>query len=233
MLDNEVHVWYARLDSPSAVLRSLYETLAPCEKSKARQFKFHVDVCRFIARRGILRYLLAKYAGIAPAEVELLSSEQGKLHIAGHQSSRLRFNLSHSGGLAVYALTLDRDVGVDIECIDQSMAWQGISKAFFTEREQNVIEQLPVPRQSEAFFEIWTQKESILKADGMGLQFDPARINVADDYVPGRAAVLYHNDCLWKLVSLSANGFANTLAAAGVEWRVQQNHWPSIRPNLF
>jgi len=113
------------------------------------------------------------------------------------------------------------------------MAWQGISKAFFTGREQNVIAQLPSSLQSEAFFEIWTQKESILKADGTGLQFEPARINVADDYVPGRDTVLYHNDCLWKLISLSANGFASTLAAAGAEWRVRKNHWLPIRPNLF
>jgi 4'-phosphopantetheinyl transferase len=226
MLDNEVQVWYARLDLPSAALRQLYETLAPSEKSKAARFKFHVDCRRFIARRGILRCLLAKYAQMAPAKVEMLSTERGKLQIAPHQSSRIRFNLSHSRGLSVYAFTLDRDVGVDIECIDQSMAWGSISRAFFTGCEQNVISRLPASRKSEAFFEIWTRKESILKADGRGLQFDPARIHVAEDYSPGRPTVLYHNDCLWKLVSLSANGFATTLAAAGVDWRMQQNHWP-------
>jgi 4'-phosphopantetheinyl transferase len=222
MLDDEVQVWYARQDLPGAALRRLYGALAPDEKSKAALFRFPLDCRRFIARRGILRSLLSKYARIAPAKVELVSSKQGKLHIAAHQSSRIRFNLSHSRWLAIYAVTFDRDVGVDIERIDRSVAWQDISKAFFTECEQNVISRLPADRQPDAFFEIWTRKESMLKALGMGFQFDPAHINVADDYAPGGVTTLRHDVSLWKLLPLSADGFAAALTAAGTGWSLRQ-----------
>jgi 4'-phosphopantetheinyl transferase len=225
MYDDEVQVWYACLDLPGSALCRFYAALAPDEKFKAAQFKFHVDRCRFIARRGILRSLLAKHIGIAPAEVELLCSEQGKTCIAAHQSSRIRFSVSHSRWLAMYALALDRDVGIDVERIDRSLAWQDISKAFFSGSEQDVISRLPSARQPESFFEIWTRKESLLKAFGMGFLFDPAQINVAEDYVPGRATTLRHEERLWKLVPLGASGFAATLTAAGSEWRVQRHHW--------
>lgn len=221
----EVHVWYARLDLPCAVLHRLYGTLAPDEKSKAAQFRFHADRCRFIARRGILRSLLAKYTSIAPAEVELRSSEHGKLHIAVHQNPQIRFNLSYSQWLAIYAVTLDREVGIDIERIEQGVAWRDFSKILFTGREHDFISRLPVRRQPEAFFELWTRKESILKALGTGLQSDPAHINVADDYAQSKVIAMQHGGCLWKLLSLSADGFASTLTAAGAGWRVHRHRW--------
>lgn len=217
---DEVHVWRARLELSDALLSRLYTTLSRDEKLKAARFKFHADRSHFIARRGLLRSLLAKYLRVTPAEVDLQRSEHGKPHLAEGQDSRIRFNLSASQGFAIYAVSLDREVGIDIERIDENFAWRDISKVFFTLCEQDIISRLPATKQSQAFFEIWTRKESILKAIGTGLRFNPSHINVAEDYALGRVTALRHDNRLWKLISLSANGIAATIAAPGGGWRV-------------
>jgi 4'-phosphopantetheinyl transferase len=161
-----------------------------------------------------------------PAGVELQSSEQGKLRVAERQGSQIRFNLSHSKGFAIFAITRGREVGIDIEQVDGTRAWRDVAKVFFTGCEREVISRLPADRQIEMFFEIWTRKESILKALGMGLQFDPAHIDVAGNDSLGREITLRHEERPWKLLSLSADGFAATLAAPSDGWHVQQHHWP-------
>lgn len=223
--EDEVHVWRARLQLSGAVLHRLYCTLSPDEKSRALKFRFPGDRCRFIARRGILRRLLSRYTSMDPVGVELQRSEQGKLRIAERQGSQVRFNLSHSKGFAIFAITRGREVGIDIEQVDGTSGWRDVAKVFFTPREQEVISRLPADRQTETFFEIWTRKEAILKALGLGLQFDPAHIDVAGNDALGKEITLLHEDRPWKLFSLSADGFAATLAAPSNGWRVQRHDW--------
>ena len=224
--EDEVHVWRARLQLSGVALHRLYGTLSPDEKSQALKFRFLGDRCRFIARRGILRCLLSRYTSMDPAGVELQRSEQGKPRIAERQSSQVRFNLSHSKGFAIFAITLGREVGIDIEQVDRTSAWRDVAKVFFNRCEQEVISRLPADRQTETFFEIWTRKEAILKALGMGLQLDPTYIDVAGNDAPGREITLCHEDRPWKLLSFSGDGFASTLAAPSDGWRVQRHDWP-------
>jgi 4'-phosphopantetheinyl transferase len=160
-----------------------------------------------------------------PVGVELQRSEQGKLRIAERQGSQVRFNLSHSKGFAIFAITRGREVGIDIEQVDGTSGWRDVAKVFFTPREQEVISRLPADRQTETFFEIWTRKEAILKALGLGLQFDPAHVDVAGNDALGKEITLLHEDRPWKLFSLSADGFAATLAAPSNGWRVQRHDW--------
>lgn len=226
MMADQVEVWHARLDLPDAALRRLYTVLSPEEQLRAGQFKFYADSSGFIARRGILRWLLAKHTGIAPNAIELRRSHLGKLQLAPHQDSRMRFNLSHSGPTAIYAITLDRSVGIDIERVKRDVALREVANLTFSQRERDVISRLPAVRRRAAFFEIWTRKESLLKALGIGFTLDPASINVAHDGVLNKENVAQHNGCLWKLVSLSAAGFAAALAAEGEGWSARQHYWP-------
>ena len=86
----------------------------------------------------------------------------------GFAANDLRFNLSHSHDLAMYAFALARDVGVDIEMIRADAANDRIAENFFSPTEVAMLRALPHERQVEGFFNCWTRKEAYVKARGAG-----------------------------------------------------------------
>src|SRR6185369_10759928 len=99
---DEAHVWRARLDQPERLAEFL-ATLAPDERERADRFRFQKDHDHFITARGVLRALLSRYLHVSPADLSFGYSEHGKPSLAGHHSGDLRFNVSHSHELALFA----------------------------------------------------------------------------------------------------------------------------------
>src|SRR5262245_48203487 len=111
----EVHLWVAGLDSETA-FRCLAGTLSVPERDRAQGLVFEKHRRRSIVARGVLRNILERYLGEPASAIELKSTAEGKPGLAGRfAASGLRFNLSHSGDCAVYAVTRVGEVGVDIE----------------------------------------------------------------------------------------------------------------------
>jgi 4'-phosphopantetheinyl transferase len=170
-LGNEVHVWTARLDREAEELHDLEATLSPDERARADRFHFARDRQRFVAARGVLRTLLGKYLRQAPASLEFSYGPYGKPSLAGANAARgLSFNLAHSAELAVYAISRQRNLGVDVERIKPESAGEDIARRFFSAREVGDLQTLPPEARVAAFFNCWTRKEAYLKATGMGLQ---------------------------------------------------------------
>src|SRR5579871_3718112 len=141
---DELHVWLARLEVASQQLVELKRSLSPDELERADNFYFERDRRRFIAGRGILRTLVASYLAAAPSALRFDYNEFGKPRLEGApENCELRFNLSHSGGLALIAIALARDVGVDIEAIDNSVGTEEIAKNFFSTSEVSALQRLP------------------------------------------------------------------------------------------
>lgn len=138
---NEIHIWRVALDVTALEMRRLRRTLSADELARAARFHFHRDRRRFIAARGALRNLLAKYLKQAPSALRFSYGPWGKPSLL--PPNDLRFNLSHSHDLALYAVS-GREVGIDLERIDGRFG-------------------------GEPFFVEWTQHEASLKAGGMGL----------------------------------------------------------------
>src|SRR5689334_2784137 len=99
---HEVHVWRAALDQPRW-LSDFFATLAPDEKNRAARFHFQKDREHFIAARGLLRRLLSGYLKVKPHDLAFGYSAHGKPFLLGEQAGGLRFNVSHSHGLALFA----------------------------------------------------------------------------------------------------------------------------------
>ena len=161
--NNEVHVWRSTLDLPTELFAKL---LSSDEQVRADRFRFNQHRQRFIAGRGILRSLLGHYLQIPPDQVQFIYSEKGKPSLA---NQRLQFNVAHSQGLALYAVALDRPVGVDLEQVRAIVDLNALTQRFFSPNEHAAICNLPLDQQSQAFFRYWTCKEAYLKATGEGL----------------------------------------------------------------
>jgi len=82
---------------------------------------------------------------------------------------RIRFNSSHSGALALVAVTLDCELGVDIEQFRPMPDLQEIAARFFCAGEEAELMSVAPALREPAFFRCWTRKEAYIKAIGDGL----------------------------------------------------------------
>lgn len=221
---DEVHIWRATLDQPISQIESFRHTLAADEQARAERFYFQRDRERFIVARGVLRALLGFYLLSAPECLSFCYSSQGKPALAGESGGdTVRFNLSHSHGVALYAVTRGREVGIDFERIRFDLEVEQIAERFFSRREIATLRTLPIDLRTYAFFLCWTRKEAYIKARGEGLSLPLDQFDVS--LVPGEPAALLsthpdpHEALRWSLQELSPTpGYVAALAVEGHGW---------------
>lgn len=225
---NEVHVWQAKLDDHDADL--LRPLLAADEISRADRFHFAKDRNHYIVARALLRKLLAAYLGISleinAEAIRLSYGEKGKPFLTDPEHAPLKFNLAHSHGLALYAFSLGREVGIDLEFVKEDLESEEIAQRFFSPREVQVLKTIPANLRRQAFFDCWTRKEAYIKARGEGLSLPLEAFDVA--FAPGEPAALLRNDQepaeveRWTMRSLAApSGYVAALVAEGDDWDLQ------------
>src|SRR5687767_3102433 len=116
--DDVIDVWRVNLNRPAEQVEGLLQTLAPDERDRAERFHFPSDRRHFINARGVLRVVLSRYLDAAPAELQFCYGPFGKPSLTPQfGGDALRFSVSHSHGLALYAFTRGREIGIDLEYI--------------------------------------------------------------------------------------------------------------------
>jgi 4'-phosphopantetheinyl transferase len=227
---SEVHVWRARLDQPHALANWL-NTLAPDERERAARFHFQKDRDHFITARALLRAILSTYLKVRPDHLSFGYTAHGKPFLVGANGGDVRFNVSHSHGLALFAVARGRDLGVDLEYMRPEVAGEQIAERFFSATEVASLRALPVSQQTEAFFNCWTRKEAYIKARGEGLSHPLHQFDVS--LVPGEpAALLQTRDAAnevsrWAMLELAPGaGFRAALVAEGSGWQIRRWQWP-------
>jgi 4'-phosphopantetheinyl transferase len=218
---NEVHIWRTRLDVDFAILSSYATFLSTDEQQRAVQFKFTRDRDHFTVARAILRQLLGGYLGQPPAEVPIESLRYGKPALAAAKIPPLRFNLSHSHGLALFAFCFEHEIGIDLEKIRPEVALEGIENNFFSTRERDELAALSLELRAGGFFHCWTRKEAYVKALGGGLNMNLQEFDVS--LTPGQPVTLNSSDRQrWSLYSLEPGaGFVGALVVEGRDHRVR------------
>jgi len=167
----QVHLWHLYVpDQDVPAHEEAMALLTPEEREKHGRFHFARDRRRYLMTRWLIRSLLSRYAPIAPRDWRFETNAYGRPRIANAlpQAKRLRFNISHSASLIVVALTVEREVGVDVEHTARAAPLE-IAQQFFSADEAQALRQLPAELQPSRFWDLWTLKESYIKARGMGL----------------------------------------------------------------
>ena len=215
----EVRLFLAWLNPEPARLGALRALLSAREEQRAQKFATEELRGRWVAARGMLRELVGAAQGVPAREVQFRYAAHGKPGADG-----LRFNVSHSGDRALYALSPDVEVGVDVE-LPRTRRTDALARRFFAPGEQERLFALPEPARVDAFFRLWTCKEAFLKATGEGLsrslrsyEIDPARGRVlwAEREVAAR----------WSVMPLDVpDPYRAALVAEGTP-RVRQVRWP-------
>lgn len=164
---NEIHVWHTDLTAQEAAIDRLFPLLDNHEQSRAARFLVPEPRVQFILSRAFLRIALGQYLQIAPREVRFHTAEHGKPELTG--GSGLHFNLSHTDGTTMIAVTRAGRVGVDVERIRENLDPWALGKRFFSQQESEWLRSRPLDQRFAAFFACWTAKEAYVKACGGGL----------------------------------------------------------------
>lgn len=172
IMNEDVHLWFAfpeEIDDP-ALLTAYFEMMTPEERARQRRFHFERHRHQYLVARALVRTTLSRYTGTAPENWRFSVNRYGRPEIESPSGlAPLRFNLSHTGGLAALAVVLESDIGVDVEDTSRERSCVELAKRYFSKDEADALLELPPPLQCSRFFEYWTLKEAYIKARGMGL----------------------------------------------------------------
>jgi 4'-phosphopantetheinyl transferase len=222
----EVHVWLVPVAIPAQSFAVLQSVLDDDECERALRFRTCAARERFVVGRGALRLVLGGLTGSPPERLRFArrcgwcgGTDHGKPHLLGH--SGLDFSISHSGGLALIAVTRGRRLGADVEHVRRRTDVLAIARGSLSSRERHTIEsQGSDEARRNAFFRCWTRKEAYLKARGVGLA---GGLDTDPEHTGG-----------WQIRSLRAPpGYMAAVAAEGqFALRQRTTLWPP-NPKLF
>jgi 4'-phosphopantetheinyl transferase len=230
--EDEVQLWRVDLESIRSDEARWKEVLSPDEARRASRFHFAIDRQRFVAARALLRMILAGYLATGPKDVTFVYSKREKPSLGPACADRaITFNLSHSGGVALYAFARRRELGIDVEQIRGDFDVEAIARRFFSAHEQEQLAALPSPEKIEAFFRCWTRKEAYIKATGDGLSLSLTQFDVALGEGNTDALVATRPDSAeakrWLLREVAAGtGYIAALCVRGQDWKL--NDWSAV-----
>jgi len=172
---SQVHLWRFRIDLPIDNIAVLKKLLSRDELVRADRLLDPEKSIRFVAARGRLRQILARYLDIPPAGIEFAYGAHGKPRLADKFDKTFAFNLSHAGGWGLLVVAQGIDVGVDVERIDHQLDFEKVAARVFSPDEIAQLRRYHVARRRRGFFRTWTRKEAWLKGQSFGFS-SPASI---------------------------------------------------------
>ena len=216
----ELELWAIPIARCRGAIEALRQPLDADERSRAERFRHAADRELYVVSHGALRGILAAYLPADPASLRFRVAEQGKPALIPEPGwPDLRFNLSHTRGMALCAVAVGREVGVDVEWIDAASSHLPIADRFFSAHEVAALHRLPAALRLRGFFNCWTRKEAYIKARGEGLSLPLASFDVS--LAPGEPAALLAVRSAepaaepWSLHDLTiTEGYAAALAVA-------------------
>ncbi len=220
---DRIEVWPVSV--PATVPAALHSTLTAAERTRAARFVFDKDRSVYVTARGTLRQVLGSYLDLAPADVEIVTGPHGKPELAPHLGSQIRFNLSHSGSEALIALTLDHDVGIDIEHGHDHFDLLELAETVFSPRERARLAAADPARHRTLFYQHWVAKEAYIKALGGGLSIPLEAFSVAfDEARPGDRFTIVTNQGTSPVHGAwieAPDGYAAAVARTDPAWSVR------------
>ncbi|MEU0671745.1 4'-phosphopantetheinyl transferase superfamily protein [Streptomyces sp. NPDC006172] len=190
-----VGVWWASLRDARAATPLLPALLAPVERARHEAIARADDRGRFLLGCALSRIALGELLGVAPAEVPLrracprCGGPHGKPRLAvphGSPFADVDFSVTHSGDVVGVAVARGAAVGLDVEESGSGAALDvdTVAPVALTDAEFAALNARPPAERASAFLGVWTRKEAVLKALGVGLTVPPRRLEVSVPPLP-------------------------------------------------
>jgi len=181
MTTAEIQLWNIDINPASHDADGLFSLLADCELERAGNFRFEEHRHRWVAGRAMLRMILSGVTQQSPESVVFEYNDHAKprLHyLSGNET--VHFNLTHSGDVALLAVTSAGPVGIDVEQVKRLPNIDAVVDRFFSPAERRAFKTVSGDADRlQAFYACWTRKEAYLKALGCGMSQPTDTFDVA------------------------------------------------------
>ena len=182
---DQVHVWIISGRDYQQREPGIEQRLSSEETVRADRFKNESHAAQWAFFHAALRDILSNYTGQAAEQLQFRLGEHGKPCLLEAPSPALHFNLSHSGDLALLAVTRCAPIGVDIEHQRELNDMDALVTRFFSAAEQRSFARLAPTNRRDCFYHCWTRKEALIKANGIGLSAPLAAFDVPLESIDG------------------------------------------------
>jgi len=191
-----------------------HELVGSRELERAGRVRDAAERGFLLGSHAVLRSVLAAATGLSATPLELFRDEYGKPRLA---DGPLRFNMSRSKSVALIGLSMAREIGVDIEIIDEVPDVEILAREHLSPREYEAWRRLDPASAVPAFLQCWVRKEACIKAAGIGLaiRLDQLDVGWVANGVPMRVG-LEHRQRLWDTLVASLPMPPGLVAAAAV-----------------
>jgi 4'-phosphopantetheinyl transferase len=218
--------WTVPLEGGAEVETAAHRLLSAEERERAARFYFARDRRRYVIAHAAMRVLLAAYTGSDASALRFATTGRSKPVLAAPALPLpLHFNLSHSGELALLAVTTDTELGVDVEVLRPIGERDALARRFFAPDEARALSRIVPAQRDLAFFLCWTRKEAYVKAIGEGLHLPLDRFAVTLDPDQSAYFLVIGDDAneaaAWSLHHLApAAGYVGATAIRGHPRRI-------------
>jgi 4'-phosphopantetheinyl transferase len=225
----QLHVLPEPAALAAATAQRFSQWLSPVEHKRWQRLRLEADRQRFLLARALVRSVLGTCVQQAPESLQFVCNHYGKpelLQPAATPEQTLRFNLSHTRGLLVLAVTAADEIGVDVESITREAEMLALAERYFAASEVAMLRAADPLQLHELFFRLWTLKEAYVKARGLGLQLglDSFAIGLGRNSTP---ALLHAEDddiARWSCFSIAhADVFRIAVAVSAPTASLQLN----------
>lgn len=182
---DEVHVWGVSLEGDESSSARHDRLLSTDERERASRFVSPVHRQQFAAAHGALRLILSQYSHRRPQDLHFGRAARGKPFLVDLRDGALCFNLSHSHGRALVAVTEGREVGIDLEKLRPTLEVMRLAQRFLSAREQQFIAGAEPAHRHDRFLQVWVGREAAGKAEGSGITFPLNKDSMEIDWQSG------------------------------------------------
>ncbi|USG66599.1 4'-phosphopantetheinyl transferase superfamily protein [Brevibacillus ruminantium] len=181
----KVEVFWVHADEElqSAVLSEHIDILDSEERKTYERYLVDCKKVEFLIGRLLVKGLVGQKLGLSPKQIRFFANEYGKLFIDYRAMTEtikrpVFFNLSHSQQMWVCALSEIEQTGIDVEAAHQDCVLE-VMPTVFLEKEIAAVEEQAAPEgKRKVFYRLWTRKEAVMKAKGMGFSLPPLSFSV-------------------------------------------------------
>jgi len=220
--ESEVHLWKSRITDYETDAELFYSGSLPSdEKEKADNIPSRENRKAYIISRGILRTVLSEYLKAMPVDIVLEYNEHGKPSIADRLNPQnVKFNLSHSNELILYAVAKNKEVGIDVEYMRDIDRAERIIERFFSPEQKDFYNSQSESMKKTAFFRLWTRREAYGKAMGRGFSVPAVDCGIPLMRSDGKPASVHVVSGKWSIYDLEQDD--DYVSAVTVEGRIRR-----------
>lgn len=184
-----VDIWLVPIAQPLSIQRHLAQLLTLHEHNQLMKYKIPRVATQYLISHSVRRSILSYYLGVAPTKIQFSQEGNGKPVLAGiYRDYEIAFNISHTCDLLIMAVAADKSIGIDAE----KPSLRGLSPSFIesilSPAEQAIFDRARPREKPTCLMTMWTLKEALLKAEGIGLFQHPVTVDTTQILIPSEAS---------------------------------------------